>query len=296
MFHLALTSVREIVQTVQMADKARASFDRFGLGLPTAAVVAAVAGSTVRHHVKRALPSIVKGGAVVAVAAGVLYMVKSHYDEEQPAEDAVDFLAAVWDDRLAEECLTDIPLDNSTLHDGVVACPQPLNWGLENLDQDTAQPGDCDQVATSATTGEDAGAESCDTPPSVGPERIVKSTKPLEARNTRALVNMNNRITYSRRVFDACKVKFGTPKHTEANFKAVWRYAATMMKDHGLRPSHQASVLPLIVTKVFVPTVAELVAQKQVGAYRMMVEGRFDETLSTWDRWARKCQRFFGSE
>jgi len=66
-----------------------------------------------------------------------------------------------------------------------------------------------------------------------------------------------------------------------------------MMKDHGLRPAHQAEILPLIVTKVFVPTLEELTAQKQVGVYKKMIEGKFDEQLSTWERWTKKCRRLF---
>ena len=101
-------------------------------------------------------------------------------------------------------------------------------------------------------------------------------------------------MTYARRVYDSCKAKFGTPKNTEANYKAVWRYAQTIMKDHGVRPSQQAEFLPMIVSKVFIPSVEELVAARQVGVYQRMVDGRFEETLSTWERWSRKLKRCIG--
>jgi len=287
---------------VQAADKARASFDRFGLALPTAAAV----GYAIHRHSRRALPYMVKGGVATVAVAGVLYMVKKHYDEEQPAQDATEFLCSEWDERLAEECLADVPLDNTTLQSGgVISCPGALVWEdvsgalMEGTTEaDVGSVTDVDigsEAVVDAVTSLDAGID-LDTPPEESLGRVVNATKPLETRNSRALLTYKDRMTYSRRVFDACKVKFGTPKNTEANFKAVWRYAGTMMKDHGLRPSHQAKVLPMIVTKVFVPTLDELVAQKQVGAYQMMINGRFDETLSTWDKWVRKCRRAIGCE
>ena len=52
----------------------------------------------------------------------------------------------------------------------------------------------------------------------------------------------------------------------------------------------------MIVTKVFVPTLEELTAQKQVGVYKKMIEGKFDEQLSTWERWTKKCRRILQLE
>lgn len=121
---------------------------------------------------------------------------------------------------------------------------------------------------------------------------ITNACKPLEVRESRRVAK-EGRMTYARRVYDACKAKFGTPKNTEANHKAVWRYAQTVMKDHGVRPSQQSEFLPMIVSKVFIPSLEELVAGRQVGVYQRMIDGRFDETLSTWDKWCRKLKRHF---
>ena len=295
MLQLVCSSVQKVVQTVQMADKARKHFDNFGLSLPTAMVV----GYGCRRHLRSALPNIVKGGLAVAVVAGVVCVAKSYLDVEPVADDAIEFLCSQHDDRLAEECLTDVVLDSSTLQSGTV----PIDPGFIAGWNAGAGPVSCsdaeaeDEVVASAITDEEVGASAHDeTPKEDGPQKVINATKPLEARHSRALLGYGNKMTYSRRVFDACKAKFGTPKNTEANFKSVWRFAATMMKDHGLRPAHQSEILPLIVTKVFVPTLEELTAQKQVGVYKKMIEGKFDEQLSTWERWTRKCRRILQLE
>ena len=295
MLQLVCSSVQKIVQTVQMADKARKHFDNFGLSLPTAMVV----GYGCRRHLRSALPNIVKGGIAVAVVAGAVCVAKSYLDVTPAADDAIEFLCSEHDDRLAEECLTDVPLDSSTLQSGTIPVDVGFiaEWnagvGLASGSDDSVT----NEVVAGATTDEGVGASSHDdTPKEDGPAKVINATKPLEARHSRALLGYGNKMTYSRRVFDACKAKFGTPKNTEANFKSVWRFAATMMKDHGLRPSHQAEILPLIVTKVFVPTLEELTAQKQVGVYKKMIEGKFDEQLSTWERWTKKCRRLFQLE
>ena len=295
MLQLVCSSVQKVVQTVQMADKARKHFDNFGLSLPTAMVV----GYGCRRHLRSALPNIVKGGLAVAVVAGVVCVAKSYLDVEPVADDAIEFLCSQHDDRLAEECLTDVVLDSSTLQSGTV----PIDPGFIAGWNAGVGPASCsdaeaeDEVVASAITDDEVGASAHDeTPKEDGPQKVINATKPLEARHSRALLGYGNKMTYSRRVFDACKAKFGTPKNTEANFKSVWRFAATMMKDHGLRPAHQSEILPLIVTKVFVPTLEELTAQKQVGVYKKMIEGKFDEQLSTWERWTKKCRRILQLE
>lgn len=234
------------------------------------------------------------------IVAGAVSVAKSYLDVCPAAEDVIEFMCSERDERLAEECLTDVQLDSSTLQQNVVPIDASFlkAWEAGEVEaSDLESAGDSSKVVVSATTDVTDGADKDDeTPEKSGPDVVVNATKKLEARNSRALLGYGNRMTYSRRIFDACKAKFGTPKNTEANFKAVWRFAGTMMKDHGLRPAHQAEILPLIVTKVFVPTLEELTAQKQVGAYKMMIEGKFDQQLSTWDRWTRKCRRVFGVE
>ncbi len=102
------------------------------------------------------------------------------------------------------------------------------------------------------------------------------------------------RKPYIRKVLDACKAKFGTPKSTEANFKAVWHFAHQQMKEHGVRPSHIAEMIPYVVQLTFVESESELHAGITVGAYRELIAGRFDQYLSRVERWTRKLGRAFG--
>lgn len=67
-------------------------------------------------------------------------------------------------------------------------------------------------------------------------------------------------MKYMNCVLAECKNKFGTPSATEANRKAVQRFAHNIMSKHGLRPSHVRQYLPMIVTMTFVPTKEEQAA------------------------------------
>jgi hypothetical protein len=119
---------------------------------------------------------------------------------------------------------------------------------------------------------------------------VADATPALEARETRRVQKDVTQV-YARRVYDACKAKFGTPKNTEANYRAVWRFAQTVMKDHGLRPSHQAALLPVVVANTFIPSLDEMVAQRNVGVLKRMIEGAFEDQLSTWEKWAARLRR-----
>lgn len=274
---------------MQNADKATSAAQRLGI---THENITGASKYCLRG-VSRIAPSVVKVGLAGVVLAGAYKAAEWHFQGDDAME-TIEFLVSEHDDRLAEECLSNIPVDSSTLAQEIGVAPVPLEWSV------VADMGTVDEVVseTPVTGGvAEVGSPEEETSggavvASEGP-KVVDATKPLEARATRALIGARNRMTYARRVFDACKVKFGTPKNTEANYKAVWRYAATQMKEHGLRPSHQLKVLPLIVPKVFVPTLDELVGQKSVGVYSEMVNGRFAQQLSTWERWTRKCRRLF---
>lgn len=218
----------------------------------------------------------------------------------------IDFLDASEVDRLAEECLADVVLDDSNLIVDPAMIETARNIGLSTslsvvCTEQTIVFGDVvvaiDEPQLSVVAG------SVDSEPSVqGPQEIVPSvgsgsaianmTPELQVRESRKVVK-DCRTIYARRVFDACKAKFGTPKNTEANYRAVWRFAQTQMKDHGVRPAHQAELIPEIVANVFVPTLEELVAKRNVGVMKKMVDGRFEEQLSTWERWSRRMTRVF---
>jgi hypothetical protein len=129
-----------------------------------------------------------------------------------------------------------------------------------------------------------------------GPEPPYKiATAALEVRGHR-MVREKDRPAYIRKELDACKGKFGTPRDTEANFKAVWHFAHGRMKDHGVRPSHISAMLPYVVHLTFVESEDELSAGVVKSAYKHMIAGRFDEHLSRMARWTRKMCRSLGWE
>jgi len=67
---------------------------------------------------------------------------------------------------------------------------------------------------------------------------------------------------FKREVLAAVKAKFGTPKRTEANVRAVRRYATDVMKAHNLRHTHLQMVLPGIVEASFTPDKWEVEAAR----------------------------------
>lgn len=71
-------------------------------------------------------------------------------------------------------------------------------------------------------------------------------------------VRPGKQMPYMNCLIAECKVKFGVPTRNEANVLAVRRYVASLMTSHGVRPSHMAVHIPMIVAMVFVPSEAEL--------------------------------------
>jgi hypothetical protein len=242
-----------------------------------------------KPHVVRNVGAFLGGAVIGYCATSALF---EYLQRDAPLRSRVElFLEAEDDERLAEECVSDMTLDSSTLVRELeveIDVPEPLQWDTTEVVPEGAPPkgekGETEKVEPEAK----------EEPSKVVLPSVVDATAKVEVRASRALIGSTNRMTYTRRVYDACKVKFGTPKNTEANYKAVWRYAGQLMKEHGMRPSHQAKVLPGLVSKVFVPTVDEMLAQSESRVMRDMMEERFDECVSRWERWSRKCQRLFG--
>lgn len=169
---------------------------------------------------------------------------------------------------LAEECVADMPLDQVRGVVQAVEVPTEVGVGVN--------PNDPEVV-----------------PAAEEPYPIKDSTPRLEVRERRGVIG-EDRPVYIRKVLDECKAKFGTPKVTEANHKAVWHYAHGLMKNHGVRPSHRAEMLPYVVQMTFVESAAELRAGVTVGAYRALLHNKFDEHLSRVERWSRKLWRSTG--
>jgi len=85
------------------------------------------------------------------------------------------------------------------------------------------------------------------------------SHSPVEV-STHRRVKRGHGMKYLNCVLTECKNKFGTPAQSEANSKAIMRYANNIMSKHGLRPSHVRKFLPMIVSMTFVPSKEELEA------------------------------------
>lgn len=89
-------------------------------------------------------------------------------------------------------------------------------------------------------------------------------TRPTVTRHRRIRRGCRNK--YANCVIKEVKLRFGVPTRTEANLKAVSNYAESIMSRRGLRPSHAAAVLPLVVTWSFIPSKAELSAISLLGS------------------------------
>lgn len=70
------------------------------------------------------------------------------------------------------------------------------------------------------------------------------------------------RNRYVREIVAACKAKFGTPTKTEANRKAVRRYATEIMRGDNVRHTNLQVILPLILAATFVPDKYEIAGLK----------------------------------
>lgn len=95
----------------------------------------------------------------------------------------------------------------------------------------------------------------------VGDVPILMTTPPdpIEEK-PRKRIRKGCRGKFVREIVAAVKLRLGTPKPTMANRRAVQRVAREELLDYNLRKSVAASVMPLIVEAVFVPSKWEVKA------------------------------------
>jgi hypothetical protein len=74
------------------------------------------------------------------------------------------------------------------------------------------------------------------------------------------------RHLYIKGVVAEVKLVMGTPVRSEANRQVARRLARNLMVEHGLRPTHIASILPMVVAAVFVKARHELEAEEWTEA------------------------------
>jgi len=87
------------------------------------------------------------------------------------------------------------------------------------------------------------------------PNLVEEGDEPMKAKRR---IKSGERFAFQREIVAAVKAKFGTPRPTEANLRAVRRYATEVMRSHNLRFTHLQKVLPLIIAATFVPDKYEM--------------------------------------
>lgn len=81
-----------------------------------------------------------------------------------------------------------------------------------------------------------------------------------EKRHRRAPLDRSARRSYLKVLIAEVKAKVGTPIDKEANRMVIRRTARGIMDTHGVRPTHQASLLPVLIEAVLTPGEDELEA------------------------------------
>lgn len=214
-------------------------------------------------------------------------------------ENALDYADKVLSgsDELAEEQLVDAVRD--TLQEeakgNAVCVGVPVAEEVEDGDQ-TAKPstnqfrpahGGYPEMESTKVQGEVAN-EAAVTVDEVGAEEEPRYELKVEAPSREVthvvLVSEMSRVSetrlvgkreaYTRCVVMEVKNRFGKPERTNANVLAVRRYALDIMTRHGVRPTHIAKQLPMVIELVFACSGAELEAEHMQATLRMAEERR----------------------
>jgi hypothetical protein len=86
--------------------------------------------------------------------------------------------------------------------------------------------------------------------------------EPVLAPSEKRRIKKGCRNAYQREVVAAVKAKFGVPSKTEANRRAIRRYATEVMRADNMRHTHLQRVLPIVVEAAFVPDRYEIEGAK----------------------------------
>jgi len=99
-------------------------------------------------------------------------------------------------------------------------------------------------------------------------EELVEVSRPrlVTGERTESMIKRRiksgNKAPYTREIVAAVKAKFGTPKRTEANLRAVRRYATEVMRENNLRHTNIQQILPIIIAAAFVPDKYEILGME----------------------------------
>lgn len=117
-----------------------------------------------------------------------------------------------------------------------------------------------------------------------------KPTAPVEsAVNTRRIAD---KVRYTQALVCEVKNRFGTPNRNAANLLAVRRFALDAGTRHGVRPTHLAQVLPMVVELTFLRTDDELWSEEMMACWEAV--SRRAGASRGWYRWVVRCAGFLG--
>jgi len=128
---------------------------------------------------------------------------------------------------------------------------------------------------------------------SITTDKMVVVMAQSEERRHRRLPHGHTRNKYLNAIVCEIKAKVGTLIDREANRMIVRRLARGLMETHGLRPTHQAQVLPMLVEMCLIPSSLEIEAKnfgerpwavntkgyRQTGWYEWMFGGSRSSSL-----------------
>lgn len=100
-------------------------------------------------------------------------------------------------------------------------------------------------------------------------------SEPLEVKEHRR-IHKRHREQFATCILAAVKLKFGVPKRTQANYLAIQRYAAELVKHKGVRPTDAVRVVPYIVQAAFLPS------EDEINAARWLNTKLAKERLAGW--------------
>jgi len=122
----------------------------------------------------------------------------------------------------------------------------------------------------------------------------------VEECSSRPVADEPRRITFGKRktFIAACvleaKVQFGLPTDCEANRLMIRKFVRDMMVERGMRPTHIAGFLDLVVELVFVPSEDQILARRLRASVAWATRReRYAEPLQTM--WWRRVTHYFGT-
>lgn len=114
-------------------------------------------------------------------------------------------------------------------------------------------PSNLKMICSEGTTGHDYNI-----PVGTRNGTFIMDQSPMDVKQHR---RVREKLSCVREMIATCKCEFIDAKDTSANRKAIARYAKNVLKEHGVRPSHIARMLPLIIVGTLVPSKHEVTAR-----------------------------------